>query len=78
MMYVDQDFYGKVSIMDISDKELEILRCAFLAFKTGLVTPNMPLNHRYFDVTDQVFRIDLLLGSIERIQKEKQQQKQHP
>lgn len=76
-MYVDEDSYGRTAIMNISDEDLEILRCAFLSFKTGIITTETISTHRYYEIIHQVIRIDLLLESIEQIQKKKQQQKQH-
>ncbi len=77
-MYLEKDSYDRFAIMDMSDEDLEIIRRACLFFKSGLITTKEELNRRYFDIIQRLARIEVVLEDIERVQKEKQQQKQHP
>lgn len=77
-MYLEKDSYDRFAIMDMSDEDLEIVRRACIFFKSGLITTKDDLNRRYFDIIQQLAKIEVVLEDIERVQKEKQQQKQLP
>lgn len=77
-MYLEKDNYDRFAIMDMGDEDLEIVRRACIFFKSGLINTKDDLNRRYFDIIQQLAKIEAVLEDIERVQKEKQQQKQHP
>lgn len=67
-MYVDTDAAGRIAIMDLTPEELETVRCALLALKTGLLQSRLPDRHSpHSGMHDQYYRAGELLRQIENL-----------
>lgn len=67
-MYVDKDSNGRIAIMDLQKEELETIRRAIAAFKTGLLQNRLsagfsPQSETY----EQYHRAGMILRQIEKI-----------
>lgn len=67
-MYCDKDSSGRYSIMEIEADELETIRRAIVAFKTGLLQNRMPAGFApQGEIYEQYHRAGKLLHQIEKL-----------
>lgn len=67
-MYVDQDSSGRIAIMDLQKAELETIRRALVAFKTGLLQNRIPVGFApQGEIYEQYHRAGMILHQIEKL-----------
>ncbi len=67
-MYCDKDSNDRVAIMDLTSDELETLRRALTAFKTGLLQNRMPVGFApQGEAYEQYHRAGIMLRQIETL-----------
>ncbi|MEI3554163.1 MAG: hypothetical protein V8Q54_05605 [Alistipes senegalensis] len=68
-MYCDKDSNGRVSIMDLTSAELDTIRRAIMAFKTGLLQNRLPDGFAPQSETyEQYHRAGMILRQIETLE----------
>jgi hypothetical protein len=66
-MYCDKDNQNRYAIMDLDKEQLETIRRALKAFRSGMVTNGLPAGyHTYSETREQYDRAGIIVRHIEK------------